>query len=428
MSRGSRTADILVAGAGPAGMSAAARGRECGRSVLVLDDNPSAGGQIWRGGESHSSGSQSTFWFRTFGTCGADVISGARIIDGDAKRRRVIAETREDAFTVEYGKLILATGAREMFLPFPGWTTPNVMGIGGLQALVKSGLPISGKRIVVAGTGPLMLAAAAYFRKHGAVVPVIAEQADWTRLARFTLQLRRQPGKLCQAAALRFALRHSRYLVSCWAEAANGEGRLESVRLRQGAKAWDLACDYLAVGFGFKPNIELGLLMNCRINDAGIESDDVQQTSQEDIFAAGECTGIGGVDLAILEGEIAGYAAAGRADLAKGCFRKRNRARQFSASLRRAFALRRELRSLPSATSIICRCEDVVWQRLEQMQSWRAAKLHTRCGMGPCQGRVCGPILEFLLGLQPEAIRPPVFPARLESLAAASEMEESIDK
>jgi len=416
-------ADIVVAGAGPAGIAAAVRARECGRSVLVLDDNPSAGGQIWRGEQSHGQGS---FWLRRFAGCAAKLITSARIVDGDAQRRRLILETQDEAFALEYGKLILAIGARELFLPFPGWTTPNVMGIGGLQALVKSGLRISGKRIVVAGTGPLMLAAADYFRRHNAVVPVIAEQAGWIRLARFLLHLAKHPGKLCQAAVLRFGLRRSRYLASCWVEAANGTEKLESVRLRQDARVWDEDCDYLATGYGFKPNSELAELMNCRICNTGVDVDAFQRTSQEDIYAAGECTGIGGAELAIVEGETAGYAAAGRNDLAEKLFRKRSKARQFAAALERAFAPREELRRLPSAGTIVCRCEDVVWERLESMKSWRSAKLHTRCGMGPCQGRICGPILEFLLGLEPDSVRPPVFPARLESLVAANEIEEGI--
>jgi NADPH-dependent 2,4-dienoyl-CoA reductase/sulfur reductase-like enzyme len=421
-----RVADILVLGAGPAGMAAAVRARDGGAGVLVLDDNPAAGGQIWRGEHGHSSNAQAAFWFRKLEACGAKVITGARIVDGDAKRQYLTVETQDDAFELEYGKLILATGARELFLPFPGWTIPNVMGVGGLQALVKSGLPVAGKRIVVSGSGPLLLAAAAYFRKYGAIIPVIGEQASWTRLAGFALRLAKHPGKLLQAAALRFALRGSRYLSSCWVEAASGNGRLDTVQLRHRGRVWQERCDYLAIAYGFKPNIELPALLKCTTGVAGVEVDEFQQSSEKRVYCAGECTGIGGVDLSIVEGEIAGYAASGQSDRAAVLFRRRDKARKFAAALEGAFALRDELRSLPAADTIVCRCEDVIWQRLQSMQSWRSAKLQTRCGMGPCQGRICGPVLEFLLGLHPESVRPPVFPARLESLVAASETGESI--
>ena len=391
-------------------MAAAVRPRESGSRVLVLDDNPAAGGQIWRNTPSAS------VWFRKLAASGAEVLTGASAVDGDAQRKVVIAEQQDRILEIEYGKLILATGARELFLPFPGWTMPNVMGVGGLQALVKSGLPVKGKRIVVAGTGPLLLAAAAYFRKKGAIVPVIAEQTSWARIARFSLQLLRHPAKLLQAAALRIALRHSRYLTSCWVEAASGDGRVQSVRLRQGGSIWHERCDYLAIAYGFKPNIELPVLLNCECTSKRVQVDPFQQTSQKDIYCAGECTGIGGVDLSILEGEIAGYAASGRLDRAEKLLRKRKKARRFAAALEHAFGPRGELKELPRPDTIVCRCEDVIWQRLRSMPSWREAKLYTRCGMGPCQGRICGPILEFLLGSHPESIRPPVFPARIEAL------------
>ncbi len=421
MNKAGRAVDILVAGAGPAGMAAAVRARESGRAVLVLDDNPAPGGQIWRGGQEHSPSAQASSWLTRLAASGAEVITGARIIDGDAKRQSLTIEMPDTAFEVNYGTLILATGARELFLPFPGWTIPGVMGVGGLQALVKSGWPVSGKRIVVAGSGPLLLAAAAYFRAHGATVPIVAEQAPASRLTHFASRLIKHPGKLFQAAALRFALRRSQYRASCWVIRASGNERLESVQLRQHTRVWLEACDYLAVAYGFKPNIELPLLMRCQTGAAGVRVNELQQTSESQLYCAGECTGIGGVDLSITEGEIAGYAASGRNDLARKLFKKRDKARQFATALEPAFALRHELRSLPDPGTIVCRCEDVTWERLQPMQSWRSAKLQTRCGMGPCQGRICGPILEFLMGLHPESVRPPVFPARVESLVRQEE-------
>jgi D-hydroxyproline dehydrogenase subunit alpha len=421
-----RFAGVVVAGAGPAGLAAAVQARKHGAQVVMMDDNPSVGGQIWRSEEAHPSSSRALSWFQKFRTCGAERITGARIIHGDPKRRVLLVEKREDAFEMRYEKLILATGARELFLAFPGWTLPNVMGVGGLQALVKSGLPIEGKRIIVAGTGPLLLAAAAYFRKRGAIVPIIAEQADWRRVAWFGLRLLRSLRKLFQAASLRLALKNTTYLRSCWVEAAQGEGQLRTATLRTHERVWNEPCDYLAIAYGFKANIELPLVMNCRTQRGVVWVDDLQQTSEEGIYCAGECTGVGGVDKALIEGEIAGHAAAGRKDLAERLFKKRKRVHQFAAALERTFALRDELRKLPLDETIVCRCEDVTWCRLRSMYCWRSAKLETRCGMGPCQGRVCGPILEFLLGWHPESVRPPVFPARLDSLVVNSETEESV--
>ena len=351
------------------------------------------------------------------------MLTSARVIDGDSKRRTLTVEFRDGAREVRYGRLILATGAREFFLPFPGWTLPNVMGVGGLQALAKSGLPLAGKRIVVAGTGPLLLAASAYFRHCGATVPLIAEQAGSPALARFALHFVRYPGKLLQAVALRAALRGSRYRTSCRVEVAEGNNRVESVLLRRGGRLWRERCDYLAIAYGFKPNIELPALLGCRLGAQGVVVDALQRTSVDGIYCAGETTGIGGVDLSIVEGEIAGYAAAGKLDTAAKLVGRRNRALRFAGALERAFALRDDLRALPQPDTIVCRCEDITWGRLQEFESWRAAKLQTRCGMGPCQGRICGPIVEYLLGFGADSVWPPVFPARLETLVAATKKE-----
>jgi hypothetical protein len=147
---------------------------------------------------------------------------------------------------------------------------------------------------------------------------------------------------------------------------------------------------------------------------------DLQQTTVPGIYCAGEPTGIGGLELSLLEGQISGYAAAGRFDSARRLFAGRDKMRRFALALERAFALRPQLKEAPRPETLVCRCEDVSLSRLREHASWRAAKLLTRCGMGPCQGRVCGPALEFLLDWKPESVRPPAFPVRVESLIAAS--------
>jgi NADPH-dependent 2,4-dienoyl-CoA reductase/sulfur reductase-like enzyme len=192
---------------------------------------------------------------------------------------------------------------------------------------------------------------------------------------------------------------------------------LESVTLRRaGGRTWTEACDYLACGFGLIPNVELAALLGCRLSQARVYVDEFQETSEAGIFAAGEATGIGGLELSLVEGEIAGYAAGGNADRAGSLFGARTKHRRFAAVLDQAFALRPELRDLPRPDTFVCRCEDVTLARVQSCSNWREAKLHTRCGMGPCQGRICGGAVEFLLGWQSESVRPPVFPARVRSL------------
>jgi NADPH-dependent 2,4-dienoyl-CoA reductase/sulfur reductase-like enzyme len=398
--------EVAVIGAGPAGLAAAARASESGARVALVDDNPRPGGQIWRASRSPEP------WLRS----NVELVSGARVFAAPAPGVLAL-EHSGTSFELRYRSLILATGARERFLPFPGWTLPNVMGAGGLQALAKSGLPVSGKRIVVAGSGPLLLAVAKYLRDHGADVRLIAEQADSSAIFRFGLGLIAKPAKLIQAIGFRAGLLGVRYLTSCWPVAANGAERLASVTLQRNGKTWTEACDYLACGFGLIPNVELPALFGCRMGETGVAVDECQQTSVANIYCAGEVTGIGGLDLALIEGEIAGYAAAGKPQDARKLFAARESNRQFAESLERAFAPRAELRNLPQDDTFVCRCEDVTYARVRQFSNWREAKLHTRCGMGPCQGRVCGGAVEFLLGWKPDSVRPPVLPARVGSLA-----------
>jgi len=127
------------------------------------------------------------------------------------------------------------------------------------------------------------------------------------------------------------------------------------------------------------------------------------------------------LDLSLVEGEIAGLAAAGKHYDARGLFPVREQQRKFAKLLNNTFTLRDELRQLPAPETIVCRCEDVTFERLREHHSWRAAKLQTRCGMGPCQGRVCGGAVEFLFGWRAESVRPPVLPVRVESLISSAE-------
>lgn len=409
--------DVLVIGGGPAGMAAAVRAAECGVHVGIADDNPAPGGQIWRGESEDGQSKEAAKWYRLLRTSGVTMLCATRVFHSP-EAGMLLAETADHLLELSYRSLILATGARERFLPFPGWTLPNVMGAGGLQAMVKSGLPIDGKRVVVAGTGPLLLAVAAYLRNHGAVIPIICEQASWASLARFGMTLTGQPGKIFQGLHLKKDLGNVPFAANSWPLAAHGVKAVENVTISRGGKSETLECDYLACGFHLVPNTELPLLLGCQIRGGYVQIDDFQQTSVQGVFCAGEPTSIGGVELSLIEGEIAGFVAGGRQEKARNLFAGRDKARRFARVLEQTFCLRRELRSLPNAETMVCRCEDVAHSRLQQHASWRAAKLHTRCGMGPCQGRVCGPATQFLFKWIPDSVRPPIFPARVENLGA----------
>jgi NADPH-dependent 2,4-dienoyl-CoA reductase/sulfur reductase-like enzyme len=410
--------EVLVIGAGPAGLAAAACAAECGVTVGMVDDNPAPGGQIWRG-ESAKTSSVAARWIGRLHAAGVQVFCGTRVFH-QPEPGRLLAEAEDDLFELSYQKLIVATGARELFLPFPGWTLPNVMGAGGLQALVKSGLPIAGKRVLVAGSGPLLLAVAAYLRQHDAEISMICEQASRGSLARFGFALLGQPGKIRQGFSLRKQLARIPFLSGSWPVEARGNKTLEEVVISQGSNGQTrtISCDYLACGYHLVPNTELAEHLRCEVRDGLVQTDDQQQTSVPGVFCAGEPTGVGGLELALVEGQIAGLAAGGRGESARKLFGERGNQRRFARALDRTFALRPELRSLPRPDTIVCRCEDVTYAHLAHHTSWRGSKLQTRCGMGACQGRVCGPATRFLFDWSPDSVRPPIFPTRLENLSA----------
>ena len=225
-----RSFDVLIAGAGPAGMAAAwaaSSSPSPSQRIAVIDDNPTAGGQIWRGGERNSP------WFTRFSTCGAEVLKGESVL-GRLSSNTLLTSSGN---AIEFDKLILCTGARERFLPFPGWTLPGVMGAGGLQAMVKGGMPIEGKRVAVAGTGPLLLAVAAYLKSRGARVLQVSEQTSFAKLHTFGKALLREPGKLAQGIGLRARLIGVSVQSSSWPLRAEGaEGKLEFVTLHPGPR------------------------------------------------------------------------------------------------------------------------------------------------------------------------------------------------
>lgn len=431
-------AEIVVVGAGPAGIAATVRAAESlarndnRASVVLVDDNAVPGGQIWRASRGLPITAQR--WLerlRDLERQGrANVLTGATVAHADGPRR-LYADCADGPVALNNQRLILATGAQELFLPFPGWTLPGVYGAGGLQALVKGGLDITGQRVLIAGSGPLLWTVAADLRRRGAEIVGIAEQAPLGRLFRFGAGLATHPNKLSQSLRMAPALGRMRRFLGTWpvraqSDEQTGGERLKSVVLTNGQRETTLDCDALACSFGLVPDSRLAALLGCLVNDGRVAVDQKQQTSVDDVWAAGEPTAIGGVDAALLEGEIAGLAAAGSDDEAATLARRRARHDAFTHLLANVFSLRDELRHLAEDDTVVCRCEDAHWRDLRDATCAIDAKLRSRCGMGPCQGRVCSPALAFLKSFDPNpAVRPPLFPVPLSFWAAMDNQRQS---
>jgi NADPH-dependent 2,4-dienoyl-CoA reductase/sulfur reductase-like enzyme len=413
-----RPVDVVVVGGGPAGLAAAHAVAEVGKRALLLDQGLRLGGQIWR----HREGDRLPMAARQL--LGAVVpprvaiAHRATVIDAASPQRLLVSFGGRIA-AVETAAVVIATGAIERLLPFPGWTLPGVLGIGGLQALCKSGMRVAGSRIVIAGSGPLGLPVAATLRERGGQVQLLAEQAPAAAVRQFALTALRSPTRLASAAALRWRTRGVPYRSDAWVLRAEGRERLERVVMRVGDREEVFECQWLGTSAGLVPRTELGELLGCAVTAEGIVVDERQGTTVPGVYAAGECVGVKGDAGALVEGRIAGLAAAGVMTIPRRLGRARVAQQRFAELLASTFAPRAELRQRVHDAVVVCRCEDVRADRIDPAWTQRQAKLWTRIGMGACQGQVCGPACATLYGWSANAVRPPLGQPPAAAWAAA---------
>lgn len=408
-------ATVVVIGAGPAGLAAATCLGEAGTDVLIVDEAPRPGGQIWRHRQATNLPHRAQQWLQRLDASSVRHLSSTSVIDAGTDGI-LLAESPETAFEIRSQTTILATGARELFLPFSGWTLPGIVGVGAGQALVKAGVDVEGMKVVLAGSGPLLLPVAALLKQRGARLGLIAEQASRRDVARFGVGLWRDPKKIKEAIGYRTQTLGTPYRMGVWAQAAHGDTQVREVELTDGERTWTEPCDLLCCSYGLVPNTELARLFGCRIEADRVAVNNYQHTSREGVYCVGESTGVGGAEKSILEGQIAAAHITGQDGWLRSLEGSRKKARRFTESLERAFRPRQELAQRLQPETIVCRCEDVRWQDLDSNWNLRQAKLYTRLGMGPCQGRVCGAAVRHLNGWSPDSVRPPVEPCRVSTL------------
>ncbi|MBT2541399.1 FAD-dependent oxidoreductase [Streptomyces sp. ISL-44] len=443
---GSDLADLAVVGAGPAGLAAAVTAAGLGLRVTLLDAGEQPGGQFYRhpapglGAARPEALHHAWPEFATREAALRAHVSAGRITyltahhvwtvvpDGGHWVLHAVAGPEERAAAFHARALLIATGAYERQLPFPGWTLPGVVGAGGAQAMLKAGLVLPGKRVVVAGSGPLLLAVAGSLAAAGATVPAVAEAAAYTAYAARTPVLLRNPGKLAEAAAYGAALaRHRiRLLTRHAVTEAHGTDRVEAVTVARLDRDWRplpgtarrIPCDALAVGHGLVPQLELATGLGCATRRSpdgtvALELDAGMRTSVPGVWSAGETGGIGGAGLALAEGEIAAHAIAGRPAPA-GLVRRRARLRAFADAMGAAHRPGPGWTGWLRDDAVVCRCEEVPAGRIREAagelgaRDARTVKLLTRAGMGWCQGRMCGPAVAALVGEAPAPDRRPL--------------------
>ncbi|MFJ7591959.1 NAD(P)/FAD-dependent oxidoreductase [Streptomyces sp. NPDC097617] len=463
-------ADLAVVGAGPAGLAAAVTAARLGLRVALLDAGDRPGGQFYRHPapglgaarpealhhdwaefatleaalRAHASAGRITYlplhhvWTVVPGRAALTHRGSAtptaqwilHAVAGHAPEERAAAVTAR--------AVLIATGSYERQLPFPGWTLPGVVGAGGAQAMLKGGLVLPGKRVVVAGSGPLLLAVAGSLAAAGATVPAVVEAAAYTAYAGQVPALLRNPGKLVEAAGHGGALarHHVRLLTRHAVVEAHGTDRVEAVTVARLDRDWRplpaaarrIPCDALAVGHGLVPQLELATGLGCATRRCPDDSvalvlDAEQRTSVTGIWSAGETGGIGGAQLAMVEGELAAHSVAGELPGARPV-RRRARLRAFADAMAAAHRPGEGWTGWLPDDAVVCRCEEVPAGRIREAagelgaRDARTVKLLTRAGMGWCQGRMCGPAVAALAGEEPAPDRRPLScPVPLRHLA-----------
>ncbi|MDP3886227.1 FAD-dependent oxidoreductase [Hydrogenophaga sp.] len=456
------THDLLVIGAGPAGMSAALTAASHGLKTLVLDEQFRPGGQIYRNitdvppsvaallGPDYLHGQTIT---DRLTRSGVEVRFGAMVWDV-ARDLTVTAQKDGQSFQVRAPQVIAATGAMERASPVPGWTLPGVLNAGAAQIALKSASAVPAGRVVLAGSGPLLLLVACQLLDAGVSLAGIVETSPlanrWHALRHLPAALG-APSYLAKGVRMLWRLRRSGVPMFSAATCLRVEGRerAQSLAFTAGGSEHRLDADVVLLHHGVVPNTQLSRLLRLEHDWEPVQLawrprvDAWGETSLAGFRIAGDGASIAGALAAEPTGVIAALGAARALDRLSA-----DDAELRATSVRRALAQQLRIRpfletlyrppqwlSDPTDETVVCRCEEVTAGRIREMarlgcQGPNQTKFFSRCGMGPCQGRMCGltvtQILATELGKSPTEvgayhIRAPLKPVPLASIAALTD-------
>jgi NADPH-dependent 2,4-dienoyl-CoA reductase/sulfur reductase-like enzyme len=419
--------DVAVLGGGPAGMAAAAEAAEAGASVVLLEESPAPGGQVYRapppsfqvppdadrraGDALRAALAASSAEIRT--GCRVWGLGGGPLVpEGQSHAPFSLSALGADGvpFTLEARALILCCGTHERIIPFPGWTLPGVIGLAAATILLKAQGILPGRRVVVAGSGPLLYAVAAKILAAGGSVAAVIDVATLGEWLRAVPALAARPDLLAQGIAWRAKLLAAGVPVLTGAQVTAAEGDQVLTHIRVGNLIFD--ADALCVGHGLVPATEASRTYRARHvhrpEDGGWVPvlDAAQRTSVPLLYAAGDGAGVRGAAAAPEAGRLAARTALQDLSFKVGTVFKEDaalkRARRTGAAMARMMALRPAMIKAIPAETIICRCEGVTRATIEEAAAAGAGTINqlkhfTRCGMGPCQGRMCGEAAGALL-------------------------------
>ncbi|NKB52323.1 MAG: FAD-binding protein [Rhizobiaceae bacterium] len=446
--------DVAIIGGGAGGLSAAIAARKAGSSVLVMDERKVAGGQYYKQSASHppldAQQAEGATLLKHAQESGAEIMGSVEIwgaFDGPL----FLADVGGAALVVRPKTAIIATGAYERPRMVPGWTLPGVMTTGAAQTLWRSYRTTPGKRVVVCGSGPLNVQVALELAQGGSQVVMVAETASapwqhpWISLKAITAD----PGLVFKGIGMMRELKRQsiplRHQTSLHTIEQVEDGLRATFKTASGSE-FSETVDVICMNDGFEPQNEVLRLLGASMTYDGAmghlrcDRDRRMETSISNLFAVGDCAGLGGAPAARDEGTIAGRAAAARAGFgsAQDSYpedRSLARHRNFQNYLWKLHDVRPKLPDTSAPETIVCRCEEItlgeILDGLETSPGHAGSlKRATRVGMGRCQGRYCGPVATRLVAqitgkpiedLSHFAPRAPIKPIAISSILAAQE-------
>jgi len=419
--------DVAVLGGGPAGMAAATEAAQSRARVVMLEESPAPGGQVYRAtppgfqAKPDADRRAGDALRAALAASGADIRTGCRVWglgggplvpEGQAHAPFSLSALGADGvpFTLQARALILCCGTHERIIPFPGWTLPGVIGLAAATILLKAQGILPGRRVVVAGAGPLLYAVAAKILAGGGSVAAVIDAATQGEWLRALPALAARPDLLAQGIAWRAKLLTAGVPVLAGAQVTAAEGEKLLSHVRVGDQIFQ--ADALCIGHGLVPATEASRTYRARHvhrpEDGGWVPvlDAAQRTSVPFLYAAGDGAGVRGAAAAPAAGRLAARTALQDLGFPARTASEEDatltRARRTGAAMARMMALRPAMIEAIPAETIICRCEGVTRASIEEAAAAGAGTINqlkhfTRCGMGPCQGRMCGEAAGALL-------------------------------
>ncbi len=457
--------DVVIIGGGPAGMSAASILAVHSVKTLLIDENGYLGGQLWRS----SLASAGSTGFSDSSKNGVNLPATAGYRDGSLHiltpacilgvfpENSILLSSKEDGIKeIKAGNIIFATGAREKVRPFKGWTLPGVMTVGAAQILLKNYQVLAASEMLINGAGPLIYLLAGDVLSRNGKITALLDRSSFTGILGAARVMNGQLSKLGQGLSSLGNLLKSRVLPKYNRQIIKAESKGDLIE----ATTVEISPDgtivdgssqryktrLIAVTNGFVGNIELPQVAGCEVEYAAdkggwfVTVDASMETSVSTIFAAGEITGIAGGDKAVIEGQLAALSILHQSErLSETDFEKRQKIllakrkqhQRFGTYLNRQWAIPPGEWNTIDDDTIICRCEDITIGILRGwinagFTSTNVLKRATRCSMGNCQGRTCGPLIYDILAacspattttcIAPFSVRIPIKPIPLGDL------------